>query len=120
MDVGDPHTGRERGADRLAGDDRPGARELRQRDITRRASLVNFFLGRCLGLPQDLEARQGRGREVGLGLLGLELGFLDGDIEGDEYRAGVHDAPGREHHLADRARELVAQGDRIQREDRSD
>src|SRR6266516_1135105 len=88
--------------------------------MTARARLVHFLLRRGLGLPQDLEAREARCRQVGLGLLCLELRFLHGDVERDEYRAGVDDASGREHHLADRACKLVTQGDGVEREDGSD
>src|SRR2546427_412655 len=63
---------------------------------------IRAVMGRGLGLPQDLEARQRRCRQVGLGLLCLELRFLHGDVERDEHCAGVDDASGREHHLADR------------------
>src|SRR6266567_1559336 len=73
----------------------------------RNGARIVFLLGRGLGLPQHLEAREARCRQVGLGLLRLELRFFHGDIERDEHCAGVDDASGREHHLADRACKLV-------------
>ena len=120
MDIGETHPRRERGADRLACDDGPGARDLRQRDLARRASLVHLLLRRGLRLPQALQPCEGRCRQVGLGGLGVELRLLDRDVQRHQDRASFDYLPGRQRHLADRARELVAQGDRREREDGSD
>ena len=118
--VGEAHARAERRADRLAGDDRLGARDLRQRDVALRARAIHLDLGYGAVLARALHALERRLRERGLRLLRLQLGLLDGDVQPNEHRARVDDLPGREHDPADGAGELVAQGDRAQRDDRPD
>ena len=120
MHVGDPDPGPERGADRLFRDHRPGTLDLRERDLACSTCLVNLFLRRGLCFAQALGPCEGRLCQVRLRLLRLELRLLHGDVQRDEHGAGLHDLPGGERHLTHRARELVAQGDRSQRQDRSD
>src|SRR5213594_2902617 len=69
--VGQAHARAERRADRLAGDDRPGARDLRQRDVVLRARAVHFDLRHGTVLARALHAVERRLRERGLRLLCL-------------------------------------------------
>src|SRR5918992_4796750 len=120
MNVRDADAGAERRADRLSGDDRLCPSDLRQRYVSLRASAVERRL--CFGafIEQALNATKYCFRERGLRLLSLQLGLLDRHIERHQHRAGPDDLPRREIDVAYRARQLVAQLDGAQREDRSD
>jgi hypothetical protein len=118
--VGHPDAGAERGADRLPGDDRAGAGDLREGDVALGAGVVELDRGGGAPLGQPLHAGEQRPREGGLRLLRPQLRLLDRDVEGDEDRAGLDDPTRREPRLAHGARDLVAQGDRAQGEHGAD
>jgi len=120
VDVGDTDTRTERRANGLLGDDGLRARDLRLRDIPLRARPIDLFLGDGAVLAQPLEAGEAGAREPGLCLLCFQFRLLDGDVERDQYRTGVHDAPGYQRNVVHGAGQLRAQRDGAQREHRAD
>ena len=120
MDVGESDAGPERRANRLTGDDSPAAGDLRRGDVARRAGLLDFLFRRGLSLAQAQHPSERRRGEVGLGGLGLEVRLFHRDVEGDQHGAGLDHPSGGEHDLVHRPRQLVAQGDRVQGQDRPD
>ena len=104
--IGDADARTERRADRLLGDNRVGAGDLRLRDIALGASALDFLLRRAAGPAQPLDAGEARLREGGLRLLPAEVRLLDGDVERHEHRARIHDAAGNQPDLADGAGQL--------------
>src|SRR6266700_3323866 len=96
-----------------------GALDLRERDVARGSCLVHLFLRHGLRLKQALEARERGRRQIGLGGLGVELRLLHRHVEPHEHRAGLDHLSGHQRDLANRARELVTQGDGLEREHRA-
>ena len=88
VDVRDADSGLERGADRLAGDDRLGAGDLSQSQ--RRAAACALSTSSS-GTELVWLARRARARTVSArascASLGLQLGLLDGHVEGDQNRS---------------------------------
>src|SRR5512141_2291037 len=104
----------------LACDDRLSTRDLSQRDIEVCPRTIHFLLGRGTVMTQVLPAVEHCPRKGSLRFLRFQLSFLDGHVKCDEHHACVDDLPGRETDITDGAWELVAQGDRPQRQNRPD
>ena len=120
MYISDADSDTERRANGLLGDDRPGTSHLSMRNIQVRARTVDFLLSRSQLVVEVLSAVEhclGQGR---LGLLRFEFGFLDGDIERHQQRAGFHDLSRREPDFTDRPGQFVFERDRAQCQDRTD
>ena len=109
-----------RRANGLSCDDRLRALDLRERDVALGPGVVELDLRCGPALRHAVHAREQCFGQSGLRLLCLELGLLDRDVERDEQRAFLDDPPRREVDVLHRAGQLVAKGDRAQREDGSD
>lgn len=93
---------------------------MRLRNIEIRPGAIDLFLSRGKILGQGSASIENRTRQDGLSLLSTKISLFHRDIERHQNRAGLHDVPRSESHLAHGPGQFIAQGNGTERQYCSD